>query len=1161
MEKRNYLKALLASVVMFGSVSAVVTAEEKQVTYETILGDAYDYGITAASFHQGNHMQSNFAAKDFSGNNVIEADLSGEGHVPIIAGTIADGSVLRFGNHTANDQAMTYDVTTSSADRVTTDNPQKGQLNIVSKTADEIANTVNGMIDHFIASSESLKNHAPTITLSDDWWEHFDQNNAVIDLTSYGDNETVYINVPETAYNFRNALNCSNGLHIMKNSGTTVVFNIPDESISFNKFRVSVNGQEYNTEPSTAEGTINQNMDNEIIRKIYFNCYSAKTVGLANTAGLFLVPRSDATVTVNGTSSGWIATAGYVTNPSGEWHFAFHARSIESTNPGETPVVPEPEPEPTPVQYDVHISKVDATNSAEIAGAVLIVTDEEHNVIEQWTSEADTTHTITLTEGTYTLTEITAPDGYEVAESIVFEVGADGLIKANGQTVDKIIMKDEPTPVTPEPEPEKVSVTVTKVWNDADDQDGKRPDDITVILTANGVEQSVQKTLTAETGWTAQFDDLDKTDSEGNKIAYSVKEVSVNDYDTNIQGSDESGITIINTHSPETRDISVQANFDENIPEKPDEIDIDLLGNDKPIDSKPLTEDNDYSNTFEDVPVYEEGEPVSFRMTIGNPIPRFSPKIEGNIDDGFNIIMDYDYPQTGKLIITKTVEGPVTQEEAEGALKFEVYSTDIGDSWEYMLSDFAYDETSKQYKLELDLPVGNYEVVESVTSIDGYELARVSYSVNNAAEVEAPSASVIVEADKEITVAYRDEYEYETHPVIFSKTDPVGNDIGGARLVIVDENQQTVALWNTVTGTSHTEMLRPGIYELQERIVPDGYKLAMPIVFAVDADGTVKVHNHVVDKVIMVDELEDNIPDLPDEPEPDYDSGRIRIVKVIEGDVAKEQYIDKVNFEVYDTENGNSFECPLSSFNYDPDTGHYYNSFVIKPSNYDVFELPEEIEGYDLTVSCSIDNGTAVETNHAELILEKDAITTITFTNTYTKQNEEPVIPDEPVAEKHNVVISKQDVTGKEIAGAELTVTRDGEELDRWISVEDESHTIELVAGEYTLTEVLAPEGYKIANTIVFTLDEYGNIFVNDEQVNKIVMVDEYETPEEDKPDQPDTDPTPDDKEETPSESHTQIPAKPSPDTSDKTNLLMHTSVLSTACLVVIGMILFRHRH
>ena len=133
--------------------------------------------------------------------------------------------------------------------------------------------------------------------------------------------------------------------------------------------------------------------------------------------------------------------------------------------------------------------------------------------------------------------------------------------------------------------------------------------------------------------------------------------------------------------------------------------------------------------------------------------------------------------------------------------------------------------------------------------------------------------------------------------------------------------------------------------------------------------------------------------------------------------------------------------------------------------------------------------------------------------------------------------------------------------MDRWISVEDESHTIELVAGEYTLTEVLAPEGYKIANTIVFTLDEYGNIFVNDEQVNKIVMVDEYETPEEDKPDQPDTDPTPDDKEETPSESHTQIPAKPSPDTSDKTNLLMHTSVLSTACLVVIGMILFRHRH
>ena len=65
MGKRNFIKALLAGTVMFGSVTAAVTAEEAKVTYETILGEAYDYGITAASFNQGNHMQSNFATINF----------------------------------------------------------------------------------------------------------------------------------------------------------------------------------------------------------------------------------------------------------------------------------------------------------------------------------------------------------------------------------------------------------------------------------------------------------------------------------------------------------------------------------------------------------------------------------------------------------------------------------------------------------------------------------------------------------------------------------------------------------------------------------------------------------------------------------------------------------------------------------------------------------------------------------------------------------------------------------------------------------------------------------------------------------------------------------------------------------------------------------------
>ena len=77
------------------------------------------------------------------------------------------------------------------------------------------------------------------------------------------------------------------------------------------------------------------------------------------------------------------------------------------------------------VMYDqpiqVEISKLDITNDEELPGAKLTVKDEEGNLIEEWVSTSEP-HKLNLAAGKYTLTEVTAPDGYEVAESIEFEV-------------------------------------------------------------------------------------------------------------------------------------------------------------------------------------------------------------------------------------------------------------------------------------------------------------------------------------------------------------------------------------------------------------------------------------------------------------------------------------------------------------------------------------------------------------------------------------------------------------------------------------------------------------------------------------------------------------------------------------------------------------------
>ena len=87
------------------------------------------------------------------------------------------------------------------------------------------------------------------------------------------------------------------------------------------------------------------------------------------------------------------------------------------------------------------------------------------------------------------------------------------------------------------------------------------------------------------------------------------------------------------------------------------------------------------------------------------------------------------------------------------------------------------------------------------------------------------------------------------------------------------------------------------------------------------------------------------------------------------------------------------------------------------------------------------------------------------------------------------VRISKQDVTtGKELPGATLQIIdENGNVVEEWVST-DEAHFIEgkLIAGkEYTLKEIIAPEGYEIANEIKFTVNADGT-------VTEVVMYDEH---------------------------------------------------------------------
>ena len=173
----------------------------------------------------------------------------------------------------------------------------------------------------------------------------------------------------------------------------------------------------------------------------------------------------------------------------------------------------------------------------------------------------------------------------------------------------------------------------------------------------------------------------------------------------------------------------------------------------------------------------------------------------------------------------------------------------------------------------------------------------------------------------------------------------------------------------------------------------------------------------------------------------------------------------------------------------------------------------------ELTVGKSY---TMTETKPADGYVTAESIT-------FTVENTAEIQKQEMKDDVTKVLISKQDIAGKELPGAKLTILdADGKVVESWTSTE-EAHYIEMLPiGKYTLREEMAPEGYLVAKDVEFEVKDTA-------EVQKVIMVDE------EKP-----------KESTPEGGKT---SKDAPKTGDNTNLLLWLIVLgmSFSGVVVLG--------
>ena len=109
----------------------------------------------------------------------------------------------------------------------------------------------------------------------------------------------------------------------------------------------------------------------------------------------------------------------------------------------------------------------------------------------------------------------------------------------------------------------------------------------------------------------------------------------------------------------------------------------------------------------------------------------------------------------------------------------------------------------------------------------------------------------------------------------------------------------------------------------------------------------------------------------------------------------------------------------------------------------------------------------------------------ITFTVENTAEVQKHIMEDDVT----KVLISKTDISGKELPGAKLTILdAEGNVVESWTSTEEAHYIEKLPIGEYTLREESAPNGYLVAENVKFTVEDTG-------EIQKVVMVDEAKPP------------------------------------------------------------------
>lgn len=277
-----------------------------QVDFRDVLGDAIMYGVSANTLKLGGHMDSNFAAGDFSAScNITQGVYTGS-HNP--GNDILAKYVSGSGFFTESPEGKTLILyTTNSAKSKLGSNiySKPGVVINTDYSESQLKSKVAGIVGGTLSST--LANESNYMWFSD---VAYQSGNYILDLTK-GEAGTYYIRYNNGQY--ANTISAGGPLRIKINSNQNVVFNIPDEKVKLQQFVLEIDGKECS---SAAQ---NQTAD-VYAQKVVWNLFNATDTGNdSSVLGVVLAPKGH--YEVGGTSTGWLVANSVHNN--GEWHMVW----------------------------------------------------------------------------------------------------------------------------------------------------------------------------------------------------------------------------------------------------------------------------------------------------------------------------------------------------------------------------------------------------------------------------------------------------------------------------------------------------------------------------------------------------------------------------------------------------------------------------------------------------------------------------------------------------------------------------------------------------------------------------------------------------------------------------------------------------------------------